>query len=982
MITEYDQAGRPALRRTLSRFGDWLTDESTYDSLGQRLRYQMPSKGSHALVTATYDIVGRSKTLMTPDGFSTSCYRGNVSCTKDPRGYTSCALRDGQGRVVSSIDPIETPEDCVTALENSVSRIGTDYAYDPSGRLRTVRDVSGQNVTTTLIDARGRVLSVDDPDTKRSDYSYDAFDQLRSVSDANGRIIEYDYDGLGRRTERREFAEPGAATHAVHRWFWDAGENGTLDPTELNGWLSAEVASNDEVLDASDTRTSYSYNRRGLIDSQQLRIGGRDFSYHYEYDAAGRLGRIEYPGLGNQSFAIEQSFGTNGAVNQITDANNGTVYWRALEINDDGLLIGAHLGNDIDTRRAYDRLGRTTDVWSYRTGASTTFQFMSLDYDEAGNLEARADMQRGQQEALIHDQLNRLVQVEQPSTTEVYAYRPDGSLTMHPSAGAYIYASGHAHAPSSVGANLYEYDDAGNRTAVANGSTVRTFRYDALNKLTSTTLTSGGMSATELFVYDAQDRRVQHQTPERVTTYFGGMFEERADSMGSREVVEYIEAEGRAVAQVSLSLNALPRVRYLHPDHLGSVQFVTDENAAVVEERSYGAFGKERNLDWTPMAAASSTPGGITRGFTGHEMDSSLGLVNMHGRSYDPDVGQFTIADPFVGSPYFSQSLNRYSYALNGPGHLSDPSGWDPEDETDYRAHATAQVGGGGLEYHATGRIHIPPPHTATTDSGDEQIAATSAFVARVQARHSLGHGLFGLSIRGDGTLNLGLSGTWNSARIYTLGAMQGFINHDADMSLRWNEDEEHSYLSGYELGSMLGMLGDLHAIVGGVVVAGLGGVGTIAGLGTGGLTLAPSVAALAVGSAVVTTGAFDFKLRIDRLNQLNFSKSVKPNNPKTGGEASTGAAPARVPAAGKTATTPMGRAVQSLRETLGSGKGPWKVNSAHAEGSVSRVYGPNATSIEEVFVNQETGERLVRHTVVEGEKLLHETFRSFSKFE
>lgn len=46
------------------------------------------------------------------------------------------------------------------------------------------------------------------------------------------------------------------------------------------------------------------------------------------------------------------------------------------------------------------------------------------------------------------------------------------------------------------------------------------------------------MSATELFACDAQDRRVQHQTTERVTTYLGGMVEERADSMGNREVVE------------------------------------------------------------------------------------------------------------------------------------------------------------------------------------------------------------------------------------------------------------------------------------------------------------------------------------------------------------------------------------------------------------------------------------------------------------
>ena len=48
----------------------------------------------------------------------------------------------------------------------------------------------------------------------------------------------------------------------------------------------------------------------------------------------------------------------------------------------------------------------------------------------------------------------------------------------------------------------------------------------------------------------------------------------------------------------------------------------------------------------------------------------------MNGRSYDPVLGRFLQADPFVQAPKNSQSLNRYSYVLNNPLSYTDPSGY------------------------------------------------------------------------------------------------------------------------------------------------------------------------------------------------------------------------------------------------------------------------------------------------------------------
>jgi hypothetical protein len=48
----------------------------------------------------------------------------------------------------------------------------------------------------------------------------------------------------------------------------------------------------------------------------------------------------------------------------------------------------------------------------------------------------------------------------------------------------------------------------------------------------------------------------------------------------------------------------------------------------------------------------------------------------MNGRVYDPTVGRFLSADPFIQALYSSQSYNRYTYVMNNPLNLIDPSGY------------------------------------------------------------------------------------------------------------------------------------------------------------------------------------------------------------------------------------------------------------------------------------------------------------------
>jgi RHS repeat-associated protein len=135
---------------------------------------------------------------------------------------------------------------------------------------------------------------------------------------------------------------------------------------------------------------------------------------------------------------------------------------------------------------------------------------------------------------------------------------------------------------------------------------------------------------------------------------------------GARAVAQLTVVEGVALSQQELL--------YLHADHLGSTALTTTAQGTVGDTLSFDPFGKPRNpTNWTSDATLDPK---MTIGFTGHEQPDEAGLVNMIGRMYDPVIGRFVSADPFVQAPGFSQSLNRYSYVMNNPLKMVDPSGY------------------------------------------------------------------------------------------------------------------------------------------------------------------------------------------------------------------------------------------------------------------------------------------------------------------
>lgn len=274
-----------------------------------------------------------------------------------------------------------------------------------------------------------------------------------------------------------------------------------------------------------------------------------------------------------------------------------------------------------------------------------------------------------------------------------------GNITSKTSLGSYAYplsgtSSIRPHALSGVGASSYSYDnDAddqgnGNMTSRA-GDAITWYSYDKPNTINK----SGGNSSQ--FFYGADRSRFKQVatigsggplTAGTETTLYvaGGMFEKVTKSPSG--VVEYkhyiMGGSGGAVAIRTLraGTSSVNDTRYLHKDHLGSLTVITDESAGVVARLSYDAFGNRRDgISWsgTPSSGEWSAIQAVThRGFTFHEHLDNVEAIHMNGRVFDPKLGRFLSADPFVQAPGFSQSFNRYSYTFNNPLSFIDPSGY------------------------------------------------------------------------------------------------------------------------------------------------------------------------------------------------------------------------------------------------------------------------------------------------------------------
>ena len=365
-----------------------------------------------------------------------------------------------------------------------------------------------------------------------------------------------------------------------------------------------------------------------------------------------------------------QSYTATGYLSSVYDVETpATVYWTADAVNAAGQITEAMLGNGIGTTRTYD--AKTGLIESIQSGAgnSTDIQDLGYLFDSFGNLTAREDFIQDVYEQFTFDDLNRLTGAtvydaddDGEREAKTYSYDAIGNIVNKSDVGAadYVYGTGNGagagdagpHAVVSAGGDSYAYDDTGNMVSGAG----RTLTWTSFNK----PKTIVDAATTTTFVYGPERARIRQTRVQGASTtaitYVGGLFEQIAQTGAATKYLHYIFAGNARVAIYTTDDAPTPdtSLRYLHQDHLGSVDTITDESGAVVERLSYDPFGKRRIAAgasaWEDAAlpiAAAETP----RGFTDHEHLDDFQLVHMNGRVYDPVLGRFLSADPFIRLP-------------------------------------------------------------------------------------------------------------------------------------------------------------------------------------------------------------------------------------------------------------------------------------------------------------------------------------------
>ena len=122
-------------------------------------------------------------------------------------------------------------------------------------------------------------------------------------------------------------------------------------------------------------------------------------------------------------------------------------------------------------------------------------------------------------------------------------------------------------------------------------------------------------------------------------------------------------------------------VRWKVSDHLGSTRMSVDRTGALanVKRTDYLPFGEEIGAGVGIRTAAQGYSQGDCwkQKFTGYEKDTETGLDYAQARYYANVQGRFTGVDGLLGSGEIinPQTWNRYSYSLNNPLLLTDPSG-------------------------------------------------------------------------------------------------------------------------------------------------------------------------------------------------------------------------------------------------------------------------------------------------------------------
>jgi len=641
----------------------WVEATTSYDAVGRKHQIAKPAGGGTTTTTYGYDPLSRIATEQTSGGAI------NRSTAVSYNGLTTSVTVSGSG--ISSRTTSKTLNSQGQTLNVvDANYKTTTYTYDAFGNLLSVSGPTGIAEAMSY-DTRGRKITLANPDSGSWQYQYNGAGELVRQTDGKGQVTRQFYDALGRMVERREHAGADTAPAFVTVWSHDAYADGSAcnkgagklcevrsatisGRTAIGGALPLDPADGNSPVrrltryDAAGRPTQHLTEIAELVTGQPRT---KRFLTTQAFDANSRVEATAHP----SGLTLKNGYTSwSGQLNQLSEAESGSVHWLANSRHADGQIASMQLGN-LTTTKTYDGFGRPA------TAATGGLQNASYAFDALGNLTSRGDSAASQApQSFGYDALNRLV-MQDGATAATY---DDAGNLLARAGGGYSYFAG-THRVQSAGGYSLAYDSNGNVTQI-NGGAGKTLTYLPFNLPSRI---AAGANTLD-YLYDGAHARIKETSTTAqgvATTWYLGAYEEHSRPDGVLEQRHFLNTPEGAVGVLTRRSNGLNGVRYWHKDALGSIVATSDPAGGTLQRFAYDAWG-------------ARTPTGNTdaeeRGYTGHEHLGEVGLIHMNGRLYFEGIGRFLQADPFIQAPYDGQNYNRYSYVMNNPLSLTDPSGY------------------------------------------------------------------------------------------------------------------------------------------------------------------------------------------------------------------------------------------------------------------------------------------------------------------
>ena len=431
--------------------------------------------------------------------------------------------------------------------------------------------------------------------------------------------------------------------------------------------------------DAKNQTTTFVYDGLSRPLTRTI-VAGSTYMFDYAYNTLGQLDTLTYP-TSTASVRFKAKYGYSGgylsSVQEYTGNVNGPILWNLNLLDARMNAVSETYGNGLWLQNGFDPLtGDPLTRQSGTGGQSSNVQNLSYLWDTAGNLSTRQDLLQSLTETFSYDALDRLTLASGPAAqSTAIGYDAIGNLTSKTGVGSYTYHATKKHAVVNAGGTTYGYDANGNLTS-RGGATVTWRSHNRPNKIGD----PNGYSATFSYAPDrSRWKQVSTYAGGTDTTFYvGGLLEKLTTP--TRTHWKHLIPTPSGQVQVIRRSDGSKDTFYVTTDHLGSTDAVLNASGTVLMRGSFGVHGARRASNW--QGAPSSTEwqaiaDTTRRGYTGHEQIDNVMVVHMNGRVFDPVIGRFLSADPYIDGPQTTQGWNRYAYVHGNLLSATDPTGYD-----------------------------------------------------------------------------------------------------------------------------------------------------------------------------------------------------------------------------------------------------------------------------------------------------------------